>query len=224
MINFISEHFLVSLLTIATILSFVWLLVQKRTVFQWWQALLLALCHTVFGVGCVKIFAVMETLDFSNVGNMSLFGGLFFMPVFYWLLSKLMKKTFGEIADVMALSMIVTLLCARINCIHAGCCYGWFISGLEGVRWPTRELEILFYLILLAVLIPRILKRESPGTIYPLYMAAYGAFRFLVEFFRASESLSVFHIAHLWAGIAFALGLSIYFEMKKKLERRKKHA
>ncbi|MCD7801399.1 MAG: prolipoprotein diacylglyceryl transferase, partial [Clostridiales bacterium] len=52
--------------------------------------------------------------------------------------------------------------------------------------------------------------------LYPIYMMSYGAVRFFIEGFRASSSTSIFHISHIWAAIAFCLGLSIYIEMKGK--------
>ena len=88
------------------------------------------------------------------------------------------------------------------------------------MRWPTREAEIVFYLIFLALIIPRVWKGTTKGRVYPLYMAAYGAFRAIVECFRVSSSETLFHLSHVWAFLALALGPSIYIEMNN---RTKKH-
>ena len=71
-------------------------------------------------------------------------------------------------------------------------------------------------IVMLILLIPRVKKSKNPGSIYPLYMASYGAFRFIDEFFRMSSTWMLFHLSHVWAAIAFAAGLSIYMLAEKK--------
>ena len=117
--------------------------------------------------------------------------------------------------------MIFTVMCARINCIVSGCCAGLAIPGTH-FHFPTRELEILYYIVMLILLIPRVKKSKNPGSIYPLYMASYGAFRFIDEFFRRSSTGMLFHLSHVWAAIAFAAGLSIYIEINARNHQRKK--
>lgn len=83
----LQDHFLIVLLLIGTVFNVIWLLkTQDRLRFRIPLVLLLSLLHTVFGVGCVKLFAFLESGD---TGGMSLFGGVFFMPVFYFLVTKL---------------------------------------------------------------------------------------------------------------------------------------
>ena len=58
------------------------------------------------------------------------------------------------------------------------------------------------------------------GMIYPLYMIAYGAFRFLTEWLRAYETASPLHRGHVWALITLALGLSIYYTQREKIQKK----
>lgn len=208
--------------------SAAWLvLMRDRLNMAWYAAIPLAIFHTVFGVLTVKAFAFLETgFDKATLGNMSLFGGVFFMPVAYWLGAKLFKRPMKEVFDVFTPCMLFTVMCARINCILSGCCRGLPIPGTNGIRFPTREAEIVFYLILLAVLCPRIWKERLQGRAYPVYMMCYGAFRFIIEFFRESDISGLFHRAHLWALITLLLGASIYAEMKttKTKPRRRKQS
>lgn len=211
--------------------SFVWLLLlRKRLRLKWYAALILAVIHTLVGVFSVKVFAFLEAgFNPDTLGNMSLFGGVFFMPLTYLVGARLTKRRASEVCDVFTICMIFTVMCARINCIFAGCCKGLLIPGLDGLRWPTREAEILFYIIILLLFIPKVQKGGTRGKIYPIYMAAYGGFRFAIEFFRVSDSYRIFHRAHIWSLIALGLGLSIYFELSRREEknsknkRRKKH-
>lgn len=207
--------------------SAAWLvLMRDRLNMAWYAAIPLAIFHTIFGVLTVKAFAFLETgFDKATLGNMSLFGGVFFMPVAYWLGAKLFKRPMKETFDVFTPCMIFTVMCARINCILSGCCTGLIIPGTQ-LRCPTRELELVYYIVMLILLIPRVKKDENPGTCYPLYMASYGAFRFIIEFFREADSAGLFHRAHLWAMITLLLGASIYAEMKttKTKPRRRKQS
>ena len=77
-------------------------------------------------------------------------------------------------------------------------------------------------IVMLILLTPRVAKTKNPGSIYPLYMASYGAFRFIDEFFRTSSTGMLFHLSHVWAAIAFAAGLSIYIEINARNHQRKK--
>lgn len=210
------------MLVIGTIFSFIWLLLCKeRLRIKWPAALLLAVLHTVCGVLCVKAFAVVEVgFDMSKAGNMSLFGGVFFLPLLYFLGAKITRRRMADVFDVFAICMIFTLMCARFNCILSGCCTGKVIPGLS-VHWPTRELEILFYIALLFWLGRSVRKCERVGLIYPLYMIAYGAFRFLTEWLRTYETASPLHRGHVWALITLALGLSIYYTKKEKITKQR---
>ena len=213
----LSEHFLWIMLGLGAAFTLIWLLLhQKRLRLKWYAAVLLAILHTLYGVLCVKVFAFAESgFDGNKLGAMSLFGAVFLMPPAYWLGAKLFKRKPAEVFDVFTICMIFTLLCARCNCLQAGCCQGRLIPGSE-LRWPTREAELVFYLIFLGIMIPRVRKGRTAGEVYPLYMAAYGAFRFITECFRDASTNSIFHVSHIWAAIAFALGLGIYMEIKAR--------
>lgn len=212
---------LLLLLAVGAVFSFVWLLLCKeRLRIKWPAALLLAVLHTACGVLCVKVFAVVEAgFDMSKAGNMSLFGGVFFLPLFYFLGAKLTKRKPADVFDVFAICMIFTLMCARINCIISGCCTGKFIPGFS-IRWPTREMEILFYIVLLFWLGKPVRQNKRIGMIYPMYMIAYGAFRFLTEWLRAYETTALLHRGHIWSLITLALGLSIYYTQKEKITKK----
>ena len=162
----------------------------------------------------------METgFSAGNLDNMSLFGGIFFMPLAYWIGAVLFRRSCADVFDIFTVCMIATVMCARVNCILAGCCQGNRIPGPEGVRWPTRELEIVFYIVLIIVLGRKILAGEIHGESYPIYMISYGIFRFIIEGFRYSESGMLIHLGHVWALLSMIIGFSIYTELKKKREK-----
>ena len=213
----IKENPLYVMLALGTMLSAVWLIKNRdRLQIKTWGAVLLAILHTVAGVTSVKVFAFLEG---DGPGAMSLFGGVFFLPLLYLLGAKLFRRKAADVCDCLTPVMIMTVMMARVNCILSGCCKGNSIPFITDrtVRWPTREAEIVFYLVLLIWLFIRNRKdRLIPGTAYPIYMAAYGAFRFVIEFFRVSDSPTIFHIAHLWAVLSFCIGIAVYGEVKRK--------
>ncbi len=209
---------------VGTVFNVFWLLRFRRKLrISWWSALILAVLHTIVGVLCVKVFAVMETLNLEKAGNMSLFGGVFLMPVFYAAVAKLTKRKSADIFDVFTICMVFTVMCARFNCIVSGCCQGNIIHGTTDMRWPTRQAEIAFYIVLLIILGRKVIKEEMRGRIYPIYMISYGIFRFIVECFREADSpFGLVHMGHIWAVIALCLGWSIFTELNKSSKRKQR--
>lgn len=217
LLTWLSDHALILLLSCGTLFNVYWLhRCRERLHLRWLSVLLLSVLHTVLGVLSVKVFALFETGDFSN---MSLFGGVFFMPLFYWGVAKLAKQKAADVFDVFTICLVFTLMCARLNCMISGCCLGAHIpiEGLTHLRFPTRELELLFYVLLLSRLWRKVLSGSARGMIYPIYMISYGIFRFVTETLRvSSRANSILHISHLWALLSLGIGISIYGELQKK--------
>ncbi len=217
MSDFFLENTLSILLTAGTLFSFIWLVYHRNALkINLFISFVLAVLHTFTGLLCVKVFAVLETMDFSKIESMSLFGAIFFLPAVYWLGGKIGNRSIPMVFDVFTPCVVFTLLCARINCIFSNCCLGRYIPGTNGMRFPTRELEIIFYIILLFYFGYQERQKRVPGLLYPEYMIAYGTFRFITEGFREADSQAMIHISHIWAIVILCLGYSIYFEIKKK--------
>lgn len=217
LLTWLSDHALILLLGCGTLFNVYWLhRCRERLHLRWLSVLLLSVLHTVLGVFSVKVFALFETGNFSN---MSLFGGVFFMPLFYWGVAKLAKQKAADVFDVFTICLVFTLMCARLNCIISGCCLGAHIpiEGLTHLRFPTREMELIFYVLLLSRLWRKVLSGSARGMIYPIYMISYGIFRFVTETLRFSDRTdSILHVSHLWALLSLGIGISIYGELQKK--------
>ncbi len=223
LIGWTAAHPLLLLLAAGTVFNVIWLMLCRgRLHISFPAALAAAAVHTAAGVLCVKAFAVVEVgFDLRAAGNMSLFGGVFFMPGFYWLAAKVTRRRAADVFDVCAVCMIFTLMCARISCIVTGCCAGRAIPG-TGLFWPTREAEIVFYLILLVWLGRRVRQNREPGTVYPIYMISYGVFRFIVEWFRVCADGSLLHRGHVWALISLMAGMSIYYTQRENQRKTRR--
>lgn len=211
------HHMLLLILAVGTVFTYIWLMLfRDRLRLNWWQSLIASVIHTVFGVLCVTTFAMLEAFRLSAFGNLSIFGATFFMPMLFFAFAKLGKREAADVFDIGTISMCFTLMCSRFNCLVTGCCTGIPFFGSDSFNWPTRELEILFYIILMIWLGLRVKKNKSNGLNYPIYMIAYGAFRFVTEWVRDYSGNSVIHRAHVWAIISLCLGLSIIAEIKSK--------
>lgn len=220
MVNFLKNwYFLIILLSISTALSFVWLFVinRKKLNAKWWEILIISIMHTIIGVGCVKIFAILESgFDPAKINNLSMFGGIFFMPITYIIYAKIKKLPILFVIDIFTISLVVTLLLARINCLHAGCCLGKSIN--YDLRYPTREIEIVYDSIFIAISVFFIHKGIFRNKIFFTYLLSYGTLRFVLEFMRESESSGIFHIGHVWSmfSILFAIVALIIMKYLQK--------
>lgn len=81
----------------------------------------------------------------------------------------------------------------RLGCLCAGCCYGihaepplgWFMPGVCDTVLPTQLYEAVFLAVMFALLVRRTLKRGR--YVLPIYLAAYGVWRFALEYIRGDE-------------------------------------
>ena len=218
--DWLSDHSLAVLLTVSAAFTdwWLWRCRERLRLDHRLAALALAAGHIFIGLFSVKAFAVLEAFDMGAMGNMSLFGAVFFMPLVYWAFAKLSGRSAADVFDVFTICLVFTLMCARLNCIITGCCLGAHIpiQGLEHLRFPTREMELIFYVLLLSRLWRKVVTGSARGTIYPVYMISYGIFRLVTETLRvSSRANSILHISHLWALLSLGIGISIYGELRK---------
>lgn len=213
-----SMQVLYFLLFLGVIFTFLWLLCfRKRLSIGTVAALALSIVCMITGVITVRLFAILETLGNTDGGKISLFGGTFFMPIAFWLGAKATKRDIAMVFDVLTVPFLVAMLCGRMSCLITGCCLGLPIPGMNGLRWPTREAELLFYVVILLYIAPKILRDTTHGEVYPFYMTTYGVFRFIVETFRVSYTTSrLFHISHFWALLSFCIGSCILIELRER--------
>ncbi len=185
-----------------------------------WKDTLLAVTFSVISVITVLLFAAIEGAiggDGFHIGAVSTYGLYLIAP----LLVLPFSKNRAEVFDKFAIYIQPSMFLQRIRCFITNCCYGKLI-GDTGLRWPTREAELLFYALMLIWLLMRVKGNKFiKGSLFPLLMTCYGAFRFVVEFARDNGS-GVFHLAHLWSLFTLIIGLSVYIEVVRSKNRTKK--
>lgn len=137
----------------------------------------------------------------------------FFDPVLFYSIAKAKKIEFRKAFDIFSIGLAIALILGRMNCFFAGCCVsGSFEYPLIGtVIWPVREIEVLYYIGFIALLAPMIVHNRTNGEVYPLFMASYGALRFILEWTRDLYfPIGPLHLSHIWALISFVVGLVLY--------------
>jgi hypothetical protein len=175
------------------------------------QVFLRCCLFTVVSVASVMLFASLEGLlsgQGFHFGAVSTYGLYLIAPLFLLLLLRRESRAYF---DGYALYVLPSMILQRIKCLIEGCCYGKLI-GTTGWRYPTREMEIVFYIVMILVLKKH--NNNDDGRLFPLLMVSYSAFRFFNEFMR--EGPGVIHLAHLWSIAVFVIGYSIYAEFKRK--------
>jgi hypothetical protein len=141
------------------------------------------------------------------------------------LLLGLARQPVARGLDVAALGLGAFLACGRIGCLSAGCCHGrparWGIrygpehaelglpSCLMGVRLvPIQLVESLLVAGAVATGLAVVLAGGQPGEAASLYVVAYAALRFVLEFLRGDPDrryLAGFSEAQ-WTGVVILLG------------------
>jgi len=127
--------------------------------------------------------------------------------------------------DWFALIVPLSIMLGRVGCILHGCCLGrpceasWFtMNDATGVpRWPAALVELLFNAVMFGVALLLRRKKWLSGQHFHIYLIAYGTFRFIHEFLRATPEIlgpiSGYQIAAL--GIV-ALGVFGFWQRKRE--------
>ena len=149
-------------------------------------------------------------------------------------------QKFGAMADIAACLVPLAHGIGRIGCLTAGCCHGkptdaWYgITMYTESGWmkvvPVQLFEALFLFALAGVLLWIFFKKFGKDNVgrfplLPIYITAYGVWRFFIEFARADDRgatiiaflspSQLVAILMVIAGVGYFL-LWYFFEFKKK--------
>ena len=114
------------------------------------------------------------------------------------------RRSFWEMADIVAVGLALGQAVGWIGCLLAGCGYGLAtrgflaydlrdIYGILAYRYPTQAmisvLNLAIFVVLLILTRTGLRRRLAPGTLAALYLALNSAGLFFLEFLRADETL-----------------------------------
>ena len=121
----------------------------------------------------------------------------------------------------------VGIVTGRIGCLLQGCCLGevcerstwWTLHDRVGIpRWPAVPVEIAFNVAAIAASWWLRRKRWLAGQHFHLYLVAYGMFRFVHEFWRATPRALGPFTGYQIAALAVS-GLGVWGFVKRSRER-----
>jgi phosphatidylglycerol---prolipoprotein diacylglyceryl transferase len=126
----------------------------------------------------------------------SIIGGLLGGYVSVELAKRILHYT-PATGDRFAIVAPIGIMFGRVGCVLHGCCLGrpyktsWLSANNIGdtARWPAAQVELLFNAIALGAILLLRRNKVLPGQHFHLYLMAYGLFRFVHEFFRATPPL-----------------------------------
>ncbi|WP_144395002.1 prolipoprotein diacylglyceryl transferase [Pleionea sediminis] len=167
----------------------------------------------------IKPFDQWFNLIFSG---RSIVGALLFGFIF----SEIAKPIMGYRRlpnDRFAVIIPFSIAIGRIGCWFSGCCLGiesksfGAIKHLDGIeRYPIALIEISFHLTIGAILIYLFRKKMFQGQIFALFMIAYGSFRFLSEFIRATDKAFLGYSAYQWFALILIITGILSFILRNK--------
>jgi phosphatidylglycerol:prolipoprotein diacylglycerol transferase len=167
----------------------------------------IALVGIPSGIIFSKLLHVVDQMGYyiQNPGRilsgegLTIWGAVLGATIGVWGYSKISKQfKFGVFGDMIAPGIILAQAIGRVGCTLNGCCY-----GLETDSWcsiiytdpqsygpngipvlPTQVFEIVYDLIVFGVLFFLRNKLKPTGSLFVVYYALYGAWRFGIEFIR----------------------------------------
>lgn len=165
---------------------------------------------------------VLPEGSFSLWGGRTVLGGLLggFASV------ELAKRALGvrhATGSSFALPLAVALAFGRLGCLFGGCCAGrpltpddalfglavpwplvpaWAAPVLPAMRIPVPAFEVVFHALAALVLARRVRRGVGLTTNFDLYMIAYAALRFALEWLRAAPPLALGLTYYQWLCVA----------------------
>lgn len=145
------------------------------------------------------------------------------------------KRHIAELNDAVSVMLPCVALAqgfGRIGCLFEGCCYGVETDGALGInvcadgvwsrRVPVQLYEALFMFALFFVLIVLRAKKNCEYT-GSIYLIAYGAFRFIIEFWRddvrGASGIPFLSPSQLTAILLVIIGVAYIFVYKYFLKK-----
>lgn len=148
-----------------------------------------------------------EQATFSLNGGITAIGGLLSGALCFIVISIIFRKKYPYLLDKVVMfapcCMTVAHAFGRLGCFFAGCCYGREVHSGDAFAflavhfpygtsaysngnaiYPTQLFEAIFLFVLFFVTSILLLKKKFRYNMV-VYLAAYGVWRFLIEFLRA---------------------------------------
>lgn len=176
-------------------------------------------------------------------------GAVSFLVGYFWLgRRKKYKSSLLDILPYVPCCIVIAHAFGRLGCFFAGCCYGSVTDSFLGVRFPvgsppalahpaydetgavigslpvhpTQLYEAAFLFLLFALFAVLYFKFKFRETL-PVYLVAYGIFRFLIEYIRDDDRgafVAGMSPSQFWSVVMVVVGIGVYFLLRYLYARR----
>ena len=178
--------------------------------------------------------AVLDYIKNPSAGfhfqNLTFMGGLIggaviFLIGYFIFRNKYPKGEILKLLKIVPCCILIAHAFGRIGCFCAGCCYGIETDSWLGVEfpshpgvkvYPTQLFEAIFLFLLFGLCTLLFYKRDFKYNL-PLYMIAYGVFRFCIEFIRGDDrgaNILGMSPSQFWSILLVLGGIAVIFLIK----------
>lgn len=222
------------MVTLAIIVLVLWMLREARrgANFSYDTVLTAALVGIPSGVVVSRLLHVIDRWDyyFQNpgeiigAGGLTIYGAILGAALSIWIYSKFRNFQFGYLADRAALGLILAQVIGRVGCTLNGCCYGVETDLFCGIVYshpdsfaplgiavhPTQIYEIIYLLIVFAVLFSLRWRFKPDGSLFLIYLSLYSLWRLGIDFLReGTPFLFGLHQAQIIGLIVLAIAVPL---------------
>lgn len=171
-----------------------------------------------------------------QIGGMTFLGGLIggvstFLIV-YAIFYKKFKVVLFDFLSVVPPLILIAHAFGRMGCFFAGCCYGK-VDYEHGMKFPeiaqpvlpTMLYEAIFLFIMFAICMVLLIVFKFDYNM-PLYLATYGIFRFVIEYFRGDDRgsfIGSMSPSQFWSIVMVVLAGALFAYMFWRNKKRGSH-
>jgi phosphatidylglycerol:prolipoprotein diacylglycerol transferase len=130
--------------------------------------------------------------------GLTIWGAVLGAALGIWIYSRFSHFRFGYFADLVVPGLILAQALGRVGCTLNGCCYGcetslpWGIIYTDAESYaplgvavqPTQLYEIIYLLIIFAVLFKLRRRFKPEGSLFLIYLSLYSLWRIGIDFLR----------------------------------------
>lgn len=173
---------------------------------NWYKRILIAVLLAFAGTLGTFMLYYIENGQF---GGTSFFGAVFFVPILFFPVSKMLRISYNLLMDLCAPAECAMLAIMKVQCYLTDCCGGrrFLLDGKEFV-FPSQLTELANALILGVVLLLISRKNKNQGKLFPWYMILYGVTRFVLNLLRdvADMAYLPLPLGNFWSLVSIAIG------------------
>jgi phosphatidylglycerol:prolipoprotein diacylglycerol transferase len=196
------------MVALAVVVLILWTLreVRRGAKLSYETIITAALVGIPSGIIISKLLHVIDMWDYYSqypsqiigASGLAIWGAVLGATLGVWIYSKFSNLRFGYLVDLVAPGIILAQAVGRVGCTINGCCYGLPTSLPWGIVYtnpesyaplgvavhPTQIYEIVFCLIVFAVLLRLRGHFKPDGSLFLIYLSIYSLWRVGIDFLR----------------------------------------